>query len=83
MFFFFFQYQTELCMFEVWDIPWQGTSTLVKQKCQPKGQSGARKQPNTWIILDSRLFCYSCLVVKIKLEDIAMAQGMTVGPQEV
>ncbi|KAG7223582.1 hypothetical protein INR49_028475 [Caranx melampygus] len=28
--------QTELCVFEVWDIPWQGTSTLLKQKCQPK-----------------------------------------------
>nr|ARR29129.1 cathepsin F [Scophthalmus maximus] len=28
--------KTELCMFEVWDIPWQGTSTLLKQKCQPK-----------------------------------------------
>uniref|UniRef100_A0A4W6FTZ8 Cathepsin F n=1 Tax=Lates calcarifer TaxID=8187 RepID=A0A4W6FTZ8_LATCA len=26
--------KTELCMFEVWDIPWQGTSTLLKQKCQ-------------------------------------------------
>uniref|UniRef100_A0A3B4YNJ4 Cathepsin F n=1 Tax=Seriola lalandi dorsalis TaxID=1841481 RepID=A0A3B4YNJ4_SERLL len=32
--------KTELCMFEVWDVPWQGTSTLLKQKCQPKGQSG-------------------------------------------
>ncbi|XP_034454967.1 cathepsin F [Hippoglossus hippoglossus] len=30
--------KTELCMFEVWDIPWQGTSTLLKQKCQPKVQ---------------------------------------------
>ena len=30
--------QTEVCVFEVWDIPWQGTSTLLKQKCQPKGQ---------------------------------------------
>uniref|UniRef100_A0A4W6FU13 Cathepsin F n=1 Tax=Lates calcarifer TaxID=8187 RepID=A0A4W6FU13_LATCA len=30
------KYFTELCMFEVWDIPWQGTSTLLKQKCQPK-----------------------------------------------
>uniref|UniRef100_A0A8C5NHA8 Cathepsin F n=1 Tax=Gouania willdenowi TaxID=441366 RepID=A0A8C5NHA8_GOUWI len=29
--------KTEICMFEVWDIPWQGTSTLLKQKCQPKG----------------------------------------------
>ncbi|KAM7418127.1 hypothetical protein PAMA_017663 [Pampus argenteus] len=28
--------KTEVCMFEVWDIPWQGTSTLLKQKCQPK-----------------------------------------------
>ncbi|KAG8004251.1 Cathepsin F [Nibea albiflora] len=25
--------------FEVWDIPWQGTSTLLKQKCQPKAES--------------------------------------------
>uniref|UniRef100_A0A671YBA8 Cathepsin F n=1 Tax=Sparus aurata TaxID=8175 RepID=A0A671YBA8_SPAAU len=30
--------KTEVCVFEVWDIPWQGTSTLLKQKCQPKGQ---------------------------------------------
>ncbi|XP_020509048.2 cathepsin F isoform X1 [Labrus bergylta] len=28
--------KTEVCVFEVWDIPWQGTSTLLKQKCQPK-----------------------------------------------
>ncbi|XP_078117281.1 cathepsin F isoform X2 [Sander vitreus] len=27
--------KTEVCVFEVWDIPWQGTSTLLKQKCQP------------------------------------------------
>lgn len=32
-------------MFEVWDIPWQGTSTLLKQKCQPKGQLPTYKQP--------------------------------------
>uniref|UniRef100_A0A3Q1J0X1 Cathepsin F n=1 Tax=Anabas testudineus TaxID=64144 RepID=A0A3Q1J0X1_ANATE len=31
--------KTEVCVFEVWDIPWQGTSTLLKQKCQPRGQS--------------------------------------------
>ncbi|KAM9741128.1 cathepsin F [Menidia menidia] len=30
------QLKTEVCLFEVWDIPWQGTSTLLKQKCQPK-----------------------------------------------
>lgn len=30
--------QTEVCLFEVWDIPWQGTSSLLSQKCQPKGQ---------------------------------------------
>uniref|UniRef100_UPI003AAB7122 cathepsin F n=1 Tax=Centroberyx gerrardi TaxID=166262 RepID=UPI003AAB7122 len=27
--------KTEVCVFEVWDIPWQSTSTLLKQKCQP------------------------------------------------
>ncbi|KAM3842879.1 cathepsin L-like [Diretmus argenteus] len=27
--------KTEVCVFEVWDVPWQGTSTLLKQKCQP------------------------------------------------
>ncbi|XP_076025841.1 cathepsin F [Genypterus blacodes] len=27
--------KTEVCVFEIWDIPWQGTSTLLKQKCQP------------------------------------------------
>lgn len=37
-------------MFEVWDIPWQGTSTLLKQKCQPKGQSAAKKQNKNQII---------------------------------
>uniref|UniRef100_A0A674N8S8 Cathepsin F n=1 Tax=Takifugu rubripes TaxID=31033 RepID=A0A674N8S8_TAKRU len=31
--------KTEVCLFEVWDIPWQGTSSLLSQKCQPKGQS--------------------------------------------
>uniref|UniRef100_A0A3B5BAS8 Cathepsin W n=1 Tax=Stegastes partitus TaxID=144197 RepID=A0A3B5BAS8_9TELE len=41
--------KTEVCVFEVWDIPWQGTSTLLKQKCQPKGQSAACKQKNTLI----------------------------------
>ncbi|KAI3351993.1 hypothetical protein L3Q82_020817 [Scortum barcoo] len=30
--------KTEVCLFEVWDIPWQGTSTLLKQKCQPKAE---------------------------------------------
>nr|XP_020451255.1 cathepsin F-like [Monopterus albus] len=28
--------KTEVCVFEVLDIPWQSTSTLLKQKCQPK-----------------------------------------------
>uniref|UniRef100_A0A8C6WJD0 Cathepsin F n=1 Tax=Neogobius melanostomus TaxID=47308 RepID=A0A8C6WJD0_9GOBI len=28
--------KTEVCLFEVWDIPWEGTSTLLKQKCEPK-----------------------------------------------
>ncbi|XP_047208606.1 cathepsin F [Girardinichthys multiradiatus] len=28
--------KTEVCVFEVWDIPWQATTTLLKQKCQPK-----------------------------------------------
>ncbi|XP_047441491.1 cathepsin F isoform X2 [Mugil cephalus] len=31
--------KTEVCVFEVWDVPWQGTSTLLKQKCQPKAES--------------------------------------------
>lgn len=30
------QLKTEVCVFEVWDIPWQGSSTLLKQKCQLK-----------------------------------------------
>ncbi|XP_030000742.1 cathepsin F isoform X2 [Sphaeramia orbicularis] len=30
--------KTEVCVFEVWDIPWQGTSTLLKQKCQAKAE---------------------------------------------
>lgn len=29
------QLKTEVCLFEIWDVPWQGTSTLLKQKCQP------------------------------------------------
>lgn len=28
--------KTEVCLFEVWDVPWQSTSTLLKQKCEPK-----------------------------------------------
>ncbi|XP_040031477.1 cathepsin F [Gasterosteus aculeatus] len=31
--------KTEVCVFEVWDVPWQGASTLLKQKCQPKVES--------------------------------------------
>ncbi|XP_029368247.1 cathepsin F [Echeneis naucrates] len=31
--------KTELCVFEVWDVPWQGTLTLLKQKCMPKVES--------------------------------------------
>jgi len=27
--------KTEVCVFEIWDIPWQSSSTLLKQKCQP------------------------------------------------
>ncbi|XP_041917942.1 cathepsin F [Alosa sapidissima] len=27
--------KTEVCLFEVWDIPWQSKFTLLKQKCQP------------------------------------------------
>uniref|UniRef100_A0A9J7WUR6 Cathepsin F n=1 Tax=Cyprinus carpio carpio TaxID=630221 RepID=A0A9J7WUR6_CYPCA len=30
--------KTEVCLFEVWDIPWENKSTLLKQKCQPAGQ---------------------------------------------
>lgn len=30
--------KTEVCLFEVWDIPWQNTSTLLRQKCQPAVQ---------------------------------------------
>lgn len=31
--------KTEICLFEVWDVPWQGISTLLKQKCQPKAEA--------------------------------------------
>ncbi|XP_077588656.1 cathepsin F [Stigmatopora nigra] len=34
------QLKTEICLFEIWDIPWQAKSTLLKQKCQPKTVSG-------------------------------------------
>ncbi|XP_068596138.1 cathepsin F [Brachionichthys hirsutus] len=27
--------KTEVCVFDVWDIPWEGTSTLLNQKCKP------------------------------------------------
>uniref|UniRef100_A0A4W5NEJ1 Cathepsin F n=1 Tax=Hucho hucho TaxID=62062 RepID=A0A4W5NEJ1_9TELE len=27
--------KTEVCVFEVWDIPWESKSSLLKQKCQP------------------------------------------------
>ncbi|KAM9795359.1 cathepsin F [Neosynchiropus ocellatus] len=30
--------KTEVCVFEVWDIPWQGSTTMIKQKCQPKDE---------------------------------------------
>ncbi|KAM3612597.1 uncharacterized protein V6R79_010791 [Siganus canaliculatus] len=42
--------KTEVCIFEVWDIPWQGTSTLLKQKCQPKGET---QQEETNKVMDT------------------------------
>ncbi|KAG7464446.1 hypothetical protein MATL_G00165770 [Megalops atlanticus] len=27
--------KTEVCVFEIWDIPWQSKFTVLKQKCQP------------------------------------------------
>ncbi|XP_076877459.1 cathepsin F [Brachyhypopomus gauderio] len=27
--------KTEVCLFEVWDIPWENKSVLLRQKCQP------------------------------------------------
>nr|XP_023650863.1 cathepsin F-like [Paramormyrops kingsleyae] len=27
--------KTEVCAFEIWDLPWFSTTTLLKQKCQP------------------------------------------------
>ncbi|KAK2838579.1 hypothetical protein Q7C36_013393 [Tachysurus vachellii] len=27
--------KTEVCLFEVWNIPWENKTTLLKQKCQP------------------------------------------------
>lgn len=38
--------KTEVCVFEVWDIPWQGTSTLLKQKCKPKVETQAEETNN-------------------------------------
>ncbi|KAG7276922.1 hypothetical protein CRUP_010242 [Coryphaenoides rupestris] len=38
--------QTEVCLFEVWDIPWQGSSTLLKQKCQPAVESSTKETNN-------------------------------------
>ncbi|KAJ8281643.1 hypothetical protein COCON_G00041620 [Conger conger] len=31
--------KTEVCVFEIWDIPWQRKSTILKQKCQPAASS--------------------------------------------
>uniref|UniRef100_A0A4W4G083 Cathepsin F n=1 Tax=Electrophorus electricus TaxID=8005 RepID=A0A4W4G083_ELEEL len=28
--------KTEVCLFEVWDIPWENKSVLLRQKCQPE-----------------------------------------------
>ncbi|XP_062332909.1 probable RNA-binding protein EIF1AD [Osmerus eperlanus] len=36
--------KTEVCVFEVWDIPWQSTSTLLKQKCKPAVESKETNQ---------------------------------------
>ncbi|XP_041653105.1 cathepsin F isoform X2 [Cheilinus undulatus] len=44
--------KTEMCVFEVWDIPWQGTSTLLKQKCQPKVMS---EQEDTNKVMDASI----------------------------
>uniref|UniRef100_A0A3Q3M6J0 Cathepsin F n=1 Tax=Mastacembelus armatus TaxID=205130 RepID=A0A3Q3M6J0_9TELE len=54
--------KTEVCVFEVWDIPWQGTSTLLKQKCQPKGQLTAVSSSKI-----RGLLCYHCPVESVEL----------------
>ncbi|CAL8301669.1 unnamed protein product [Arctogadus glacialis] len=35
--------KTEVCLFEVWDIPWQGSSTLLRQKCHPAAESSPKE----------------------------------------
>ncbi|CAL8264198.1 unnamed protein product [Lota lota] len=35
--------KTEVCLFEVWDIPWQGSSTLLRQKCHPAAESSTKE----------------------------------------
>ncbi|XP_031424760.1 LOW QUALITY PROTEIN: cathepsin F [Clupea harengus] len=35
--------KTEVCLFEVWDIPWQSKYTLLKQKCQLSAPQEPRK----------------------------------------
>lgn len=44
--------QTEVCVFEVWDIPWQATTTLLKQKCQPKGRSVSNQTSGSLFLID-------------------------------
>ncbi|XP_060784051.1 cathepsin F [Neoarius graeffei] len=35
--------KTEVCLFEVWNIPWENKFTLLKQKCQPAGPAETKK----------------------------------------
>ncbi|KAI5623683.1 cathepsin F isoform X1 [Silurus asotus] len=35
--------KTEVCLFEVWNIPWENKSTLLKQKCQPAPMETEKK----------------------------------------
>ncbi|XP_029020891.1 cathepsin F [Betta splendens] len=46
--------KTEVCVFEVWDIPWQGTSTLLKQKCEPRAEPKAEETTKVGEVLTSQ-----------------------------
>ncbi|XP_066575123.1 cathepsin F [Amia ocellicauda] len=35
----------EVCLFEVWDVPWENRTTLLRQKCTNTGVSEKRKDP--------------------------------------
>ncbi|XP_008325732.1 cathepsin F [Cynoglossus semilaevis] len=58
--------ETELCMFEVWDVTLQGNLTLLKQNCQPKVIARTEEFINVDIEFGNDTFEFMRLVLEFK-----------------